>query len=317
MNTIDKLGIKTTFTKLLDGTLEEYIDDTLEIIFGGYIFANMNDIRNIELPALTTMDGYSFINDYKLERLSIPMVDTINAYCISNCNSLTTLDADNVTSIKDTSVRNCNAIEILDFPRLTSIEYNSLCSCSSLKTINAPNLKTIGQYCIMNCQSLTAFNCPNLISIGYNAFSNTPLLQSESINVDSVVTISDFMMRKPRRLWKWKKLTHITGSNAIDSNTRYVDFHMLEEIYSGSIYIYGNQSFKAFIIRTPQICKWTYLSENYGFNTSNPLAIYVPLALLTEYQTNREYSWYHYADYIHPIEGSPFEDPDWREEDLE
>jgi hypothetical protein len=61
MNTIDKYTDPITFIKIVDRTIDEYIDDEITNI-GNYAFYNCSKLTTVDLPETTSIDGYAFYN---------------------------------------------------------------------------------------------------------------------------------------------------------------------------------------------------------------------------------------------------------------
>lgn len=126
--------------QLIDGTIEEFADDTI-----------------------TILRPQAFANCRKLTTATLPNVETLGAQAFYNCVSLTTADYPKVSNGESTVFYGCSNLRTANFPILTTIGYQMFYNCSKLKNINAPNVTNIDNQAFVN-SGVTKLLFPKLAS---------------------------------------------------------------------------------------------------------------------------------------------------------
>lgn len=168
-NTIDILTDDIVFKQLVERTLVEYIDDSIDRI-GDYSFSYCNNLTKVEctnvleltssalaycgglqyaiFPKATAIGDYAFIDDYSLLEADYPSITEIEAFCFYNCSSLSKVNTPSVIRIKGNALQNCSQLTTLSFPEVREIGINAFAGDDSLKEIHI-GTKVTDSICIL------------------------------------------------------------------------------------------------------------------------------------------------------------------------
>ena len=158
MNTIDKYTDPITFIKIVDRTIDEYIDDEI-----------------------TSVSDYAFYSCSKLTTVNLPKATSISANAFSNCSSLTTVDLPEATSIGSSAFSNCSKLTTVNLPEATSIGNSAFYSCSSLTTVDLPEATSIGNSAFYKCSKLTTVILRNAEQVATLSTSNAFYMAANAI----------------------------------------------------------------------------------------------------------------------------------------
>lgn len=165
INTIDVLGDDAVIDSIIDRSITEFKDDTLETV-GTYAFNGCAALTEVDLPNVTSVAGNAFQKCTALTDVNCPALTTGGAYLFDGC----------------TSLKNVN------LPALTSVAgRNMFYGCSTLETISLPNLVTADRYMFYNCGALKNASVPKLTSVPQACFQSCGLL---SIDLPLVTSIA-------------------------------------------------------------------------------------------------------------------------------
>lgn len=168
-NTIDILTDDVAFKQLVEKTITEFIDDSIDLI-GTYSFSYCPKLTNVECINVTYLQPSAFANSNNLISAILPKLETVSDYAFSEC-----------TSLKN-----------IDYPLLTEVRYRSFFNCNKLETVNLPKVKKIGEFVFQYCAKLTELNFPMLNEINSYAFANCDALKNlyvgTSVNTVCILT---------------------------------------------------------------------------------------------------------------------------------
>ena len=152
MNTIDKYTDPITFIKIVDRTIDEYIDDEI-----------------------TSVSDYAFYSCSKLTTVNLPKATSISANAFSNCSSLTTVDLPEATSIGSSAFSNCSKLTTVNLPEATSIGNSAFYKCSKLTTVILRNAEQVATLSTSNAFYMAAnaiIYVPDSLVDSYKAANN-------------------------------------------------------------------------------------------------------------------------------------------------
>ena len=98
INTIDQLGDKMVFKSIVDGTITEFKDDTLQTV-DDYAFYGKKQLTTVELPAVTRISLYAFQNCTALKSIELQRAETLSSSSLKQCTSLERVDLSSATEI--------------------------------------------------------------------------------------------------------------------------------------------------------------------------------------------------------------------------
>ena len=167
--------------------------------------------------------------------------------------------------------------------KITELGGRSFCSCKALISLSLPNCVTTDEGSLQDCTSLETVHLPNLSNLGIRCFMNCTKI--EELVFPKVSSASTYVFY---------------GCSALKK----CDLHAVK--YIGNISFQNCKSLKALIIRTNSLCTLAGSAVFTGSGIeSGTGCIYVPSALLEEYQSAT--NWSVYADQFQAIEGSEYE----------
>lgn len=213
-----------------------------------------------------------------------------------------------LTEITDETVPGVTAITrkyaLSNFPGLTRVELSNLTTigetafyyCPDLETVNLPNVTSIGANAFCGCKAITNLYIPSVVTISSSSFRYIG-----KNGGDSSGTPRDIVLALPN-------LTTISGSFAFDrSFLLAVDIGTgLTNLPSDTFYNnMGNQTIGTLVLRrTAGVVSAASTGAINGLRT-----VYVPSALISDYQTATNWSTRYSNGYItfNAIEGSQYE----------
>lgn len=90
INTIDVVGDEALVDSIIDRSIAELKDNTLETIGNG-AFWLCSSLANVDLPAVTSIGTCAFSSCVKLTMMDLPAVTSIGWEAFAYCNSMATL----------------------------------------------------------------------------------------------------------------------------------------------------------------------------------------------------------------------------------
>lgn len=278
MNTIEKYGDSITFQKIIDRSIDEFIDNKIKNI-RDYAFATCKLLKIVSLPSVTSIGAVAFSSCSELETLELPENVTVSASSFASCEKLTSfpniansnipascfsktgilsLNSDKITGISQKAFYECTDLTEAILPNLVYNDTSAFENCTSLATVSFPSLKTISDREYFGCTSLQHLRFDSVVSIARYSFSSSGLV---SIILPSITSFS-------------------TGC------------------FSGC-----NSLSKIVIMKSDKIPS---LNSNSLQNTPSSLIIYVPDALVEDYKAAT--NWSVHADKIKPLSELPAEE---------
>ncbi len=178
----------------------------LEIIEKSY--ANIKDLKEIDIPAIFTYKGtkYKIISiNYSLfsycsllKKVTLPdSLETISQFAFGNCSSLEEMTIrDDIVCIFPSAFLNCSNLTKLTTTFISVKLQTDSQGYSTITNITIPNgLTAIPTSALRNCTSLPNITIPQSIkTIGESAFENCRALKNVTIP-DSVITVGKAVFR--------------------------------------------------------------------------------------------------------------------------
>lgn len=177
-NTIDALGDDVALAKLIDRSIAEFIDDTVKTV-GQYAFYKCQDLENVEMPAVTTIESYAFASCINL--LSVSMENAqgrLNGYAFQGCTQLVSFSLPRITSIENSAFSGCKELTNATFPSIATVGQSAFNGCTKLSKVSLPLASSIGSASFANCALLTTVIIGNTSRVATltnsSAFVNAP-----------------------------------------------------------------------------------------------------------------------------------------------
>jgi hypothetical protein len=120
INTIDVLGDEAVMSSIIDRSITEFRDSTLEKL-GNNAFRNCTVLETVDLPNVTTCSSQIFYACSKLKNINFPKLSTITAYMFAGC-AVSDVCFPEVTTIESTAFNDARSLKKADFPKLTAIK---------------------------------------------------------------------------------------------------------------------------------------------------------------------------------------------------
>ena len=221
------------------------------------------------------------------------------------CTGLTSVTIPNsVTNIGGSAFYNSGLTSVIIGNSVTSIERYAFSGCSSLTSVTIPNSVTsIGVAAFGVCSGLTSVIIGNSVtSIGEGAFSGCSSLTSVTIP-NSVTSIGNSAFRN------CSGLTSVTIPNSVTSIGGHAFYNcssLTSVTIPNSVTTIGDSAFSGCTGLTSVISKMENpcLITNYcfPFDVFDNVTLYVPKGTTDKYKST--YAW---NEFLHIVEGSPFE----------
>lgn len=196
INTIDKYGDDETLKRIIEGTIDEFCDDSITTL-KEYALYYLPNLRAIKIPKVTSLSGGLSISDYKvikdIDISSMPVSETesIIDSLKSNNASLDTFKLnetyfENVNgTIYDKGIstlyyiwRELNTPTNIVLPISVSTLSSKSLQNNFIQSVVGNGVTDINQYCFSGNKSLTSVTFPNVVNIESNAFYNCSSLTS-------------------------------------------------------------------------------------------------------------------------------------------
>lgn len=191
INTIEALGDDAVIDSIIDKSITEFKDNTLETV-GQYAFYKCNALETVDLPAVTAIDEYAFnYCEGSLVNVNIPNITAIPKFAFQYCKKLTTVDFPLVTSIGDNAFNMCTELTNVDFPNATSIGINAFNGCQKLANkVRFPLLTTANQRIFQGCWRIPSIDLPVCTSIAAYAFYECRMLTALILRSGTMCTLA-------------------------------------------------------------------------------------------------------------------------------
>ena len=170
-------GVSKSENNLVARTLTTYSNDQVDKV-GAYVFTNLNELTEVDLPAVTDIGTYAFNYCKNLARVNMPMVKNIDGSAFYYCSALNTVNFPLLETFGGSSVFNRSGLTEACFPKLTVVTSGSLSNITGLVKADFSSLSDIKDTAFYNDSSLKAviLRSESMCALSYsNAFSNTPI----------------------------------------------------------------------------------------------------------------------------------------------
>ncbi len=110
INTIDRLGETVAISKIIDRSIDEFIDDTLKTI-GSSAFSHCPQLRYVSFPAVTSCpSNNTFSHNPQLASVELPAVTAIGENTFAMCTGLIRVEFPSISTIGQRSFSGCSAL---------------------------------------------------------------------------------------------------------------------------------------------------------------------------------------------------------------
>lgn len=288
-----------------------------------YAFENCTNLTNINLGIVKYIESDAFNGCSSLESVSIRDGAwrngvTLNSLITKGFESAGIPSSLHTVTVLNTPyaagfLKDCSWLTTINLPEdTTDLPGQYFSNCTGLTTINIPNLTTISGYAVFaGCTSLTNVSLPNLTTInkistflGCTALTNISLPNLVSVSANH--TFADCNHLKEVNLPNLESLEGCNGMFQECWELETIDFPKLKHI--GSNIFHRCHSLKAVILRSETKCDasnvvmpenigiasvdsflyhfFGYYNPTYNPNSEKDGYIYVPAALIEEYQND-------------------------------
>ncbi len=185
MNTIEKYGDDKTYGMLIDGSLDEFIDDELTSVLD-YKFSRLTALTKIDAPisscgvhAFSYCSNLNFFNFSALQIIAdgcfqksglydvrIDNISSIASNMFNYCENLVSVSIPNATLCGDNAFFYCTKLQNVDLPLVSTAQNNVFEGCSNLEKIVLPALKKVTLKLFYNCSKLKRIDLPSVTNIG-------------------------------------------------------------------------------------------------------------------------------------------------------
>lgn len=250
---------------------------------GNYAFTRTHITEIQCLGSITGLGGIAygrgqFYECKELVSVNLPStLATCNGNSFQYCTALTTVtkEGNSLFSIGNNCFDGCSLLSSFPFDKVSTIDQYAFRNCIALTGINGINITSIGPYCFAYCSNLTgSLNFPNLTSLGSSCFRGTKI--SSIISLGNITSIDSHCFRDN------SSLTSVVLPSTITSIGQEA-FRACSSLTSFTIYA-----------TTPPT-----LGSNVFYGINSNMIIYVPTAVVSDYQSAS--GWSSFASKIQAI----------------
>lgn len=189
-------SISVNIQDLLDARVTEGLNiQTFEDYYVSYVTTGAfayQSVKNVNLPAVTTISNSAFISCYALENINIPNCTSIGLYAFQSCSNLSSIDLPACTSIGTYAFSGCKKLVSANLPVCISLS-NVFRDCSLLNYVSLPNCTQLWDYAFYECRALSSIDLPQCsLFSGWQVFGGCSQLSYVSIPKCSVITSNCF-----------------------------------------------------------------------------------------------------------------------------
>ena len=130
INTVDVLGDDAVIDSIINGSITEYHDDSVTILFQG-AFRACAAMTNIDCPAVTKIESGALRDCVNLASVNLPSVTSISGYSFSR-SKITSVRFPLKITLGNYAFTSCSQLAKADFAALNSVGYDTLAYCKSL-----------------------------------------------------------------------------------------------------------------------------------------------------------------------------------------
>ena len=249
INTIDKYGDEETLKRIIEGTIDEFCDDSITTL-KEYALYYLPNLRAIKIPKATSwklhISDYKVLKDIDISSMPVSETESILDSLKSNNASLGTLKLNetyfedvngtiydkgittlyyiwrglntptnivlpiSVSTLSSKSLQN-NFIQSVVGNGVTDIEEQCFRNNNSLTSVTFPNVVNIKSNAFEFCSSLTSIDFPKVTKIDSYAFYECSSLAT--VNLPNVISVGD------DAFYKCSSITSIDFPKATDINS--------------------------------------------------------------------------------------------------
>ena len=133
VNSIDLLGDEIVMSKIIDGTITEFNDNTLTSLYS-YAFYKCINLKTVDLPNVTNFGTNVFEYCSMLETVNLPLLTLVAGSSFMYCTALKSIKFRSATKITY-GFWECSALTTVDFDVVTDIGTNSFYNCPNLTSL--------------------------------------------------------------------------------------------------------------------------------------------------------------------------------------
>lgn len=147
VNTIDLLGDRALTDALIEGTLEEFYDNTVTHIHQS-LFQNNTYLKKVDLPNATIAPFFLFAYCTNLQEVNLPKATGNTRTTFRRCYNLTKVNMPLIKNIYYDAFQDCMKLQMLDFHNLTMLSgSNVFAGCTALTALI---LRNTNQVCTLD-----------------------------------------------------------------------------------------------------------------------------------------------------------------------
>jgi hypothetical protein len=155
-------------------------------------FTGCSNLRDVNMPAATSIGNGAFNNCDALTSVSLPAATSIGGKAFQDCDALTSVSLPAATSIGDDAFGGCDRLTSISLPAATSIGDDAFGGCQALTRVNMPAATSIGPYVFYDCGTLTSVNMPAAKYIGFMAFDGCKSLADIYVGAEPARCVASF-----------------------------------------------------------------------------------------------------------------------------
>lgn len=134
MNTIDKYGDELTAGKIIDGSIDEFVDSNITKV-GAAAFEYCFELVNVDLPLVSFCSNNAFFGCRNLISLNFPSLEEIDVRVFSACKNLESVIFPSVTAIRSYAFAYCEKLKTAVFQKAVAMNTYAFVGCSSLESV--------------------------------------------------------------------------------------------------------------------------------------------------------------------------------------
>lgn len=240
-----------------------------------WAFASCAGLISVSFPEATRIYSDAFYSCAALSSADFPKVTYIYSGAFKYCSNLASVNFPVATNIGSDAFYGCSKLSSVSFPMVTSIGAQAFVACG-LTSVCFPNITSIDDRMFVNCRSLSYISFPNVSYISNSAFGSCYNLTSVNFPVATDIGMLAFASCSSLTLASFPVAT------GIRSAAFSACYHLISLYLTGSSLCALSHS-NAF--NSTPIGGYSISAGTYG-------SIYVPVSLLTSYQTATNWAYF-------------------------
>lgn len=271
----NNIGVKAVYANGVLVWPTQPVEDTKDLNIEWYV--------NSTAGSFSIGGTYYKFSDYtsgSYGSITIPNFSAITTLAFQKCTNLTSVYT-NALRISSYAFIDCSALSSVSLPVCSYIANSAFQYCSSLTSIGFPKCSYIGSSAFYSCSALSSVDLPVCSYIGSSAFAYCKSLRSVSLPKCNNLRYAAFQYCSSLISMDLPNCSYLYGGAFLDCNR-------LERVslpvcsYIGERTFYGCGSLRYVYLLSTSVCQ---LDGSNVFNGASSVKIYVPLSLLTEYES--------------------------------